>query len=69
MEAVAAIGPTSGDAHRVALWVLAASVCRIHSTQSTPATIEEVRRIMHLHGEALAEAGLHCAGAVPAPTE
>jgi pimeloyl-ACP methyl ester carboxylesterase len=31
-----------------------------HSTQSEPATIQEVRRILHLHGDALQAEGLHC---------
>lgn len=31
-----------------------------HSTQAEPQTIQEVRRILHLHGEALATAGLEC---------
>ena len=31
-----------------------------HSTQSEPATIQEMRRILHVHGDALAAAGLHC---------
>lgn len=31
-----------------------------HSTQSEPPTIQEVRRILHLHGEGLDAAGLHC---------
>jgi pimeloyl-ACP methyl ester carboxylesterase len=31
-----------------------------HSTQAVPATIQEVRRILHLHGEALAEEGIAC---------
>ena len=31
-----------------------------HSTQANPHTIQEVRRILHLHGEALDEAGLRC---------
>jgi pimeloyl-ACP methyl ester carboxylesterase len=32
-----------------------------HSTQSEPATIQEVRRILHLHGAALEAAGVTCA--------
>jgi hypothetical protein len=31
-----------------------------HSTQANPHTVQEVRRILHLHGEALDEAGLRC---------
>jgi len=31
-----------------------------HSTQSTPATIQEVRRILHLHGAELEAAGMQC---------
>lgn len=31
-----------------------------HSTQSEPGTIQEVRRILHLHGGVLVEAGLEC---------
>jgi pimeloyl-ACP methyl ester carboxylesterase len=31
-----------------------------HSTQAVPATIQEVRRILHLHGEALRDAGIAC---------
>ena len=31
-----------------------------HSTQSEPATIQEMRRILHVHGDALATAGLRC---------
>jgi hypothetical protein len=31
-----------------------------HSTQAEPATIEEVRRILDLHAEALATQGLTC---------
>jgi hypothetical protein len=31
-----------------------------HSTQSEPATIQEVRRILHLHGDELEAAGLRC---------
>jgi pimeloyl-ACP methyl ester carboxylesterase len=31
-----------------------------HSTQSEPATIQEVRRILHLHGAGLEAAGLRC---------
>lgn len=31
-----------------------------HSTQSEPATIEEVGRILHLHADAVAAEGLHC---------
>jgi pimeloyl-ACP methyl ester carboxylesterase len=31
-----------------------------HSTQSNPHTIQEVRRILHLHGEALEAAGMRC---------
>ena len=31
-----------------------------HSTQAEPATIEEVRRILTTHDEAVTQAGLHC---------
>jgi len=31
-----------------------------HSCQAEPATIQEVRRILHVHGDALEAAGLHC---------
>ena len=31
-----------------------------HSTQSDPHTIQEVRRILHLHGDSLEMAGLEC---------
>jgi pimeloyl-ACP methyl ester carboxylesterase len=31
-----------------------------HSTQSEPATIQEVRRILHVHGDAIEAAGLRC---------
>jgi pimeloyl-ACP methyl ester carboxylesterase len=31
-----------------------------HSTQSEPATIQEVRRILHLHGDGLRAAGMQC---------
>ena len=31
-----------------------------HSTQSEPATVQEVRRILHLHGAELEVAGLNC---------
>jgi pimeloyl-ACP methyl ester carboxylesterase len=31
-----------------------------HSTQSDPHTIQEVRRILHLHGDSLERAGLEC---------
>jgi pimeloyl-ACP methyl ester carboxylesterase len=34
-----------------------------HSTQSEPATIQEVRRILHLHGAELDAAGVRCAPA------
>ena len=36
-----------------------------HSTQSEPATIQEVRRILHLHGAELQAEGLHCVPAAP----
>ncbi len=38
-----------------------------HSCQANPHTIQEVRRILHLHGEALRAAGLAC-GVEAAPT-
>ncbi len=34
-----------------------------HSTQAEPATIQEVRRILHVHGDAIAASGLQCAPA------
>jgi len=36
-----------------------------HSTQSEPATIQEVRRILHVHGDELQAEGLHCVPALP----
>jgi len=36
-----------------------------HSTQSEPATIQEVRRILHVHGAELEVEGLHCVPAAP----
>ena len=36
-----------------------------HSTQSEPATIQEVRRILHVHGAELQAEGLHCVPAAP----
>jgi hypothetical protein len=36
-----------------------------HSTQGLPATIEEVRRILGLHIEAVAAAGVRCGLSIP----
>jgi len=36
-----------------------------HSTQSDPHTIQEVRRILHLHGDSLEMAGLECGPIAP----
>jgi pimeloyl-ACP methyl ester carboxylesterase len=38
-----------------------------HSTQGLPATIEEVRRILQLHADTLAESGLVCGARVSGP--
>ncbi|MGH7167941.1 MAG: esterase/lipase family protein [Nitrospiraceae bacterium] len=39
-----------------------------HSCQSHPNTIQEVRRILHLHGESLEAAGMQCGPADSGPT-